>query len=209
MLQAFLGHPSRPTGTLTYHELQGFLFAVVTAPELIRPSEWLPLVFNEEQPGFSTAEEANTVLGEIMGLYNDINAAVLDERVVLPADCKVSPRAIDNLDDSSPLACWSRGFLIGHEWLEDLWNVDFPADLDEEVGSGPDDAQLLLVAAARRSVSSRDCRPERLARGVGRVDPTSHSGCTGGVRALRTGSTWRHGQEPDTIAETILADRPE
>ena len=24
---------------------------------------------------------------------------------------------------------------IGHEWLEELWNVDLPADLDEELGS--------------------------------------------------------------------------
>ena len=42
-LRIFLEHPARPADTLTYHELQGFLFAVVSAPELVRPSEWLPL----------------------------------------------------------------------------------------------------------------------------------------------------------------------
>lgn len=41
----------RPAGTLTYHELQGFLFAVASAPELIRPTEWLPLIFNEQEAG--------------------------------------------------------------------------------------------------------------------------------------------------------------
>ena len=161
MLQAFLGHPSRPPGTLTSRELQGFLFAVVTAPELIRPSEWLPLVFNEEQPGFSTAEEANTVLGAIMGLYNDVNAAVLDERVVLPADCEVFPRALDNLDDSSPLARWSRGFLIGHEWLEDLWNVNLPADLDEEVGSVLMTLSFFSSRPLAEAFHQETCRPER------------------------------------------------
>ena len=48
-LRAFLEQPARPAGTLTYHELQGFLFAVVSAPELVRPSEWLPLIFNEQE----------------------------------------------------------------------------------------------------------------------------------------------------------------
>jgi hypothetical protein len=38
-LAAFLADPERPVGTLTYHELQGFLFAVAAAPELVPPSE--------------------------------------------------------------------------------------------------------------------------------------------------------------------------
>ncbi len=39
-LQAFLEHPAQPAGTLSYHELQGFLFTVVSAPELVQPSDW-------------------------------------------------------------------------------------------------------------------------------------------------------------------------
>ena len=134
-LHAFLEQPSRPAGTLTYHELQGFLFAVVSAPELIRPSEWLPIIFNDREAGYATLEEANAILGLIMALYNEINATVLEERVGLPADCHVRPRALDNLDDSAPLAHWSRGFMIGHQWLEALWDVELPEDLDQEVGS--------------------------------------------------------------------------
>ena len=133
-LRAFLEQPGRPADTLTYHALQGFLFAVVSAPELIRPSEWLPLIFNEQEAGYSTIEEANTILGQIMTLYNDINTAILEERVVLPGDCQLRPRVLDNLEDSASLARWSRGFLIGHEWLEELWDVELPSDLDEELG---------------------------------------------------------------------------
>ena len=134
-LRAFLEQPARPTGTLTYHELQGFLFAVLSAPELIRPSEWLPLIFNEQEAGYSTLEEANTILGQIMRLYNDINAAILEERVALPGDCRLRPHGLDNLEDSAALARWSRGFLLGHEWLEELWDVELPSDLDEELGA--------------------------------------------------------------------------
>ena len=98
---------------LTYYELQGFLFAAVSAPELIRPSEWLPLIFNEQEAGYATLEEANTILGQIMTFYNDINAAVLAERVVLPDDCELRPCALDNLEESAPLArgVWPRPFI--------------------------------------------------------------------------------------------------
>ena len=69
-----------------------------------------------------------------MALYNEINAAILEERVVLPSDCQLRPGVLDNLENSAPLARWSRGFLIGHEWLEELWDVELPGDLDEELG---------------------------------------------------------------------------
>ena len=55
-LQAFLDHPSRPAGALSYHELQGFLFTVVSAPELVRPSEWLPIIFAGEEAGFTSPD---------------------------------------------------------------------------------------------------------------------------------------------------------
>lgn len=84
-LRTFLEQPTRPAGTLTYDELQGFLFAVISAPEPIQPSEWLPIIFNEHDSGYATLEEAQLILGHI--------------------------RALDNLDDSAPLARWSGGFL--------------------------------------------------------------------------------------------------
>ena len=47
LLTPFLDDPDRPAGTLRYHELQGFLFTVASAPELVPPSEWLPVIFGE------------------------------------------------------------------------------------------------------------------------------------------------------------------
>ena len=46
-LKRFLADPGRPLGTLSYHELQGFLFAIAAAPDMVRPSEWMPIVFGE------------------------------------------------------------------------------------------------------------------------------------------------------------------
>jgi uncharacterized protein len=115
--------------------LQGFLFAVASAPELVRPSEWLPVIFNEHDAGYATLDEANAILQQLMALYNDINAAVLEQRVTLPIDCDVHACAVDNLRDASPLAQWSSGFMTGHDWLTELWSVPLPDDLDEELGA--------------------------------------------------------------------------
>ena len=134
-LRAFLEHPSRPAGTLTYHEVQGFLFTVVTAPELIPPSEWLPIIFAEEEAGYSNLDEANEILGHIMALYNTTNAAVLDPPTLLPGDCPLRDDVLANFEDAAPMTQWSRGFLLGHQWLEELWKETVPEELDDELGS--------------------------------------------------------------------------
>ena len=131
-LRAFLEHPSRPAGTLRYHELQGFLFTVVSAPELVPPADWLPIIFGEKEADFATPDEAQALLGQIMALYNTTNAAVLDPPALLPGDCPLWDDVLANFEDDAPMAQWSRGFLLGHEWREELWE-DLPEGLVEEL----------------------------------------------------------------------------
>ena len=130
-LRAFLEHPARPAGTLSYHELQGFLFTVVSAPELIQPSDWLPIIFGGDEVGFASPDEAQKILGQIMALYNTINAAVLDPPTLLPADCPLRDDVLANFD--APIGGWARGFLHGHQWLKELWEETLPEELQEEL----------------------------------------------------------------------------
>ena len=101
-LRAFLGHPSRPAGTLSYHELQGFLFTVVNAPELIPMSEWMLIIFAGEDVDYASVEETEAAIGQIMTLSNTINAAVLEPPTLLPADCYPGARAQVAATSSSP-----------------------------------------------------------------------------------------------------------
>ena len=55
-----------------YYELQGFLFTVASAPELVPPSEWLPIIFGEADAGYASLDQAHEILGQIMALYNTI-----------------------------------------------------------------------------------------------------------------------------------------
>jgi len=53
-------------------DLDGFLTGIVVGPELIPPSEWLPVIWGGDEPVFDTEAEMRTVLGTIMGRYNEI-----------------------------------------------------------------------------------------------------------------------------------------
>lgn len=42
-LKTFFAGAALSNGAIGYHEFRGFLFAVVAVPEMIPPSEWLPV----------------------------------------------------------------------------------------------------------------------------------------------------------------------
>jgi yecA family protein len=71
LLRSFLSSPQRAKGTMTYPQLAGFLFSMANAPEMIPPSEWIPIVFNDQDARYKTRGEAEGVLQAMMALYND------------------------------------------------------------------------------------------------------------------------------------------
>ncbi len=179
LLKAFLDDRARPADTLRYHELQGFLFAVASAPELIQPSEWMPLVFGDAEPGYASLDEAQRVMAELLSLYNSVNASVSAETAALPADCVFRENVLANLDAEAPIGQWSRGFMRGHQWLEDLWESYVPNELDGEFA-----AMLLTlsffaspnIAEAFRKESAPDRSLEALATTIQPIFPTALAG---------------------------------
>lgn len=126
VLKRFLADPRRPAETFSYHEMRGFLFVVATAPTLLRPSEWLPVIFAGEEAGFSDLPEAEVIMGTIMGCYNQtVRASRLQERIP-PAEV-----GLDGLDDES-LRLWAIGFATGIQELEDEWDAAFESLTEDE-----------------------------------------------------------------------------
>lgn len=134
-LARFLADPKRPDGTLCFQELQGFLFAVASSPELVKPSAWLPEISNDEDIGFKDETEAEQIMGLIMSLYNEINIAVLERSDGLPLGCQFQANVEDNFDEETAISQWSRGFMMGHGWLAEVWDEYLPDELDGEFGS--------------------------------------------------------------------------
>lgn len=134
-LKVFLSAPERPQDTLNLNELKGFLFAIACSPELVQVSDWMPLIFANEEANFRDADEADRITQAIMALYNQVNQEVTSGDVHLPPSCQPVVGALNNFSAEAPIAEWSSGFLHGHACLEDLWDEYVTEELDEEVGS--------------------------------------------------------------------------
>jgi yecA family protein len=134
-LSNFLADPKRPEGTIRFQELQGFLFAVASSPEMVPPSDWLPTISNDEDMGFDDQTEAERVLSLIMTLYNHINIAVMERSDKMPSGCEFLADVEANFDEEMAVSQWSRGFMLGHDWLAEVWDEFVPEEMDEEHGS--------------------------------------------------------------------------
>jgi uncharacterized protein len=71
-LDRFLRSVRAPAGAMLLPQLDGFLTGIAVGPELVMPSEWMPMVWGEEDPVFDSFEEMQTVFGIILRRYDEI-----------------------------------------------------------------------------------------------------------------------------------------
>lgn len=135
LLMRFLSSPQRPNDTLTYPQLAGFLFSLANGPELMPPSEWIPLVFNDQEARYETREQAELVLQAMMALYNDCFRERTGGTMTLPPGCEMRPQPMDNLTADAPLSQWAQGFGVGYDYLAEVWEAYTPDELDEDLGA--------------------------------------------------------------------------
>jgi uncharacterized protein len=104
-LDAFLLSDRAPEESMGLSDLDGFLTGMVIGPELILPSEWLPVVWGGGEPIFESAEEAGSILGAIMGRYNEIVGTL----AAAPED--FDPIFWEGPDGRVIVSDWAAGFL--------------------------------------------------------------------------------------------------
>jgi uncharacterized protein len=71
-LDDYLMSDHAPDDGMGLSDLDGFLTGILVGPEVILPSEWLPVIWGSEEPSFQSEAEMRAVLGTIMGRYNEI-----------------------------------------------------------------------------------------------------------------------------------------
>ena len=104
-LDDYLMADHAPEDCMGLSDLDSFLTGIVVGPELILPSEWLPAIWGGEEPEFRTEEEMRTVLGTIMGRYNEIIACLADD----PDD--LDPIFWEGPEGEVIASDWAGGFL--------------------------------------------------------------------------------------------------
>jgi uncharacterized protein len=108
--------------TLEY--IHGALTAILCAPEIIPPSEWLPLLTMKdgENIEFKTEDDASLIMGSFIGLYNDIAQSLTDYYPLF--SLKSSPGRGQLNSDPETAQKWCNGFIGGMG----LWHTDYIPD---------------------------------------------------------------------------------
>src|SRR5271165_5755184 len=68
----FLDSTRAPEACMDLSELDGFLAGLAVGPDPVLPEEWLPMVWDDEDPEFEDQAEADLVLGTMFARYNEI-----------------------------------------------------------------------------------------------------------------------------------------
>lgn len=133
-LKSFLDAPERSPDSMGYAEAAGFLFAVACAPELVAPSEWLPVIIDPDNAVEISLENKKAIMGGLMSLYNEMTLQVQKVEVQLPPDISFRDDPIANLASDASIGQWARGFRSGYFWLEKMWSDYTPQEIEEEFG---------------------------------------------------------------------------
>ena len=113
---------------MTLEELDGYVGALIVCPEIIPPSEWLPGVWGGEGV-FANADEANEIIGAVMGHYNRVAQVLADD-----PESYVPLLDIDPHCDEVLWELWVGGFERGMRLRADAW-VEIVESDDEEAAA--------------------------------------------------------------------------
>lgn len=119
-LERYLNALERADSTMPLDMIQGLFCAVISAPEPVPPSAWIPVVLGEDHE-FAREAEAKEIIGLLMGLHNE-TARQLNEG-----------EGIDFIlygpeDEEEDLAPWAEGYLIGVDLADPPWDERADAD---------------------------------------------------------------------------------
>jgi len=128
-LEEWLASPIFNGKAMSLDKLQGFLCAVISAPDTIPPSQWMPEVFKSE-PAHESVEQAQEFMTLMMRFYNGMAAELGGNQ---PIEFILKPRSVT--DQRPDYQTWCEGYILGwglsaEEWLspgnEPLKKLTFP-----------------------------------------------------------------------------------
>ena len=149
-------------------ELDGFLTAIVSGPDMIMPSEWLPEIWGgaEQMPNWESQEEVTRFMQIVMGIMND-NAEVLTEQ---PEDFQAL--VLVDMQEDEPVdvvSLWCSGYMRGVAMSGQSW-MDLPEDLQAHLSCialfGSEEGEEILGDFAADDIDSLKQEIEPAARAL-------------------------------------------
>jgi uncharacterized protein len=158
-LARFLDEHAVPRDGMSLEMLDGYLTAIVSGPDMVPPSEWMPYLWQPEggEYEWESAAQAQRVLDLIMRHMNGIVT------LLAMAGDDYSPLLNDYDFDGTSVTFaqeWTLGYLQGVGLREEAWqplleDPDYAEDFDaiESLAEGPEDES---EETARRTQTERD-----------------------------------------------------
>lgn len=106
-------------GVLGISELDGMFTAIVSGPELVEVSTWLPAVWGDFEPEWETAEDATAILTLMIRHMNGIAATLLNDVE------DFEPLFMERREEDETYVMvdeWCEGYLRGMDLAGDLWD---------------------------------------------------------------------------------------
>lgn len=124
-LKQFLGLAPLPEITLTYDELLGYFYGIAITPDLISPSEWIPVIFGDDMPEYESREQARDSIDTILTVLNRYISAFHDGSLFMPFDmANLTDADVDRVWE------WTSGFDEALSLRPECWEE--PEGLSEE-----------------------------------------------------------------------------
>jgi uncharacterized protein len=99
---------------MTLEELDGYFCSLVSGPDTVMPSEYLPSVFGGTTPEFSSAEQASEVMGLLLQHWNHIAATLLRDDVYFPI-------LFEDEEGKCQANDWAHGYMAGVQLRGESW----------------------------------------------------------------------------------------
>jgi uncharacterized protein len=148
-LLQYLSFLGKRDAVLSYQQIQGLLYAMVCSPEPVKSAEWFELIWLSDDPHFDDPAEAKTFYRLLQELFRHIGEAARQERYRPGVD-------IGGQLSQAALSDWCDGFLMGHQYLENLWLVALDDLNDDTLYDQVEAALNSAVAFAERDVGNGD-----------------------------------------------------
>ena len=126
---------------LFIEELHGLLFGLAVTPEPVLPSEWLPMIFNEE-PRFDDEKDAAACIGYLMEAYNRLIDDSNKGKLKFPFNIK----KLSDLEYSL-IEGWAYGLFIALTLRPHIWGISDEYE-EMDVEDIPDDIIDLIEACS-------------------------------------------------------------
>ena len=114
-------------GIINISELDGFLTAVVSGPELMMPSQWMPEIWGDKEPEWESTQAFEHILSLMMRHMNAIVGSLMNPGSTftpLLLESQIEDKSVLITDD------WCEGYIRGVGMAPESWLL-----AEEEVGA--------------------------------------------------------------------------